>query len=121
LGAAHRRWIELIALVIRLSDAHHGRFGFNSASGRGANISRQPACTRSLIGEIPMRYRSRLWVSTLGAVALIAGLVLLAQQRRHGEAARAAETIVAKSATTPEPRKSYRPGWSVPVSSVGHR
>jgi hypothetical protein len=52
-----------------------------------------------------MRQPSRFWTYAATAVALIAGLALLSQQRRHGEAAIAGETIVAKSATTIETNK----------------
>ena len=52
-----------------------------------------------------MRQRSRFWTYAVTAVALIAGLALLSQQRRHGETAIAGEAVVVKSATTIETTK----------------
>src|SRR5438270_451878 len=45
-----------------------------------------------------MRQPSKFWTYAVGAAALIAGLALLSQQRRHGEAAIAGEAVFAESA-----------------------
>ncbi len=65
-----------------------------------------------------MRQRSRFWTYALSAIALIAGLALLSQQRNHSDAAIAAETIVAKSPATVETTKIV-PAEVVPVDVLG--
>jgi hypothetical protein len=52
-----------------------------------------------------MRQRTRLWTCAIMAVALIAGLALLSQQRRQSEVAIARETIMRKAAPAEETTK----------------
>ncbi len=60
-----------------------------------------------------MRERSRVWIYTLGALVLVAGLSLLWQHRHQGEA------IAANGATVSKPAPQVETDRIVPADVLG--